>query len=115
MHSKIWEKRPHKVYLAVFCGFSTKAIHIDIVFDLTTDAFIGVIPVRAPHFVVLWVAAVESAKHYLIRSVSTSSMKYEELETVAKFRLQGIHHIQGGNKYLTKGKCLETMALRVST
>ncbi|XP_075155734.1 uncharacterized protein LOC142229085 [Haematobia irritans] len=36
----------------------------------------------APHYGGLWEAAVKSAKHLLLRSVSTASLTYEELETV---------------------------------
>ncbi|XP_075157775.1 uncharacterized protein LOC142231042 [Haematobia irritans] len=140
VHYKLRGKRPHKVYIAVFCCFATKAIHMEVVTDLTTDAFIGAlkrlisrrgrcqtiysdngtnfvgarnqlkeletsifgkesqetigracskemiefkfIPPRAPHFGGLWEAAVKSAKHLLLRSVSTASLTYEELETV---------------------------------
>ncbi|XP_055920727.1 uncharacterized protein LOC129952226 [Eupeodes corollae] len=140
VHFKIRGKKPHKVYLAVFCCFSTKAVHLEIVTDLTTEAFIGAvrrfisrrgriqtlycdnatnfvgaknqlaelkdilhttearesiikassdkgitfkfIPPRAPHFGGLWEAAVKSAKHLLLRTVSTASLTHEELETV---------------------------------
>lgn len=41
IHHKIRGKRPHKAYLSVFCCFATKAVHLEIVGDLSTDAFIG--------------------------------------------------------------------------
>lgn len=140
VHYKVRGKKPQKAYIAVFCCFATKAVHLELVSDLTTDAFVGslkrfisrrghcqnlycdnatnfvgaknqlqelsqaiydsnsseiinrecttrgitfhFIPPRAPHFGGLWEAAVKSAKHLLIRSVSTASLTYEELETV---------------------------------
>lgn len=140
IHFKIRGKKPTKAYLAIFCCFATKAVHLELVSDLTTEAFIGAlkrfigrrghcqnlysdnatnfvgannqlkelscaifstnaqekickvssekginfrfIPPRAPHFGGLWEAAVKSAKHLLIRSVSPVSLTYEELETV---------------------------------
>lgn len=36
-------KRSRKDYVAVFWGFSTKVIHVEIVSDLTTDVYIGVL------------------------------------------------------------------------
>ncbi|XP_037928768.1 uncharacterized protein LOC119663185 [Teleopsis dalmanni] len=39
-HYRIRGKRPTKSYVAVFCCFATKAIHMEVVTDLTTDAFI---------------------------------------------------------------------------
>ncbi|XP_075150831.1 uncharacterized protein LOC142224938 [Haematobia irritans] len=41
VHFKTRGKRPQKAYLVIFCCFSTKAVHIELVTDLTTDAFIG--------------------------------------------------------------------------
>lgn len=43
VHYKVRGKRPHKAYIAIFCCFSTKAVHLELVSDLTTDAFIGAI------------------------------------------------------------------------
>ncbi|GBP97211.1 hypothetical protein EVAR_67636_1 [Eumeta japonica] len=105
IHHKIRGKRPDKAYIAVFCCFATKAVHMEVVSNLSTEAFIGAlrrfitsprkitqtcnqsinfkfIPPRAPHFGGLWEAAVKSAKHLLVRSVSAASLTYEELETV---------------------------------
>jgi len=140
VHYKVRGKRPQKAYLAVFCCFASKAVHLELVTDLTTDAFIGAlkrfiarrghckalysdnatnfvgaknkleelndiiysenaknsiiracskkgiefhfIPPRSPHFGGLWEAAVKSAKHLLLKNVSTASLTYEELETV---------------------------------
>ncbi|XP_037931108.1 uncharacterized protein LOC119665920 [Teleopsis dalmanni] len=41
VHYKTRGKRPQKAYIAVFCCFATKAVHLKLVTDLTTDAFIG--------------------------------------------------------------------------
>ncbi|XP_041566057.1 uncharacterized protein LOC121467816 [Drosophila elegans] len=39
--SEVWNKAPHKCYIAVFVCFSTKAAHLEVVQDLTTDSFIA--------------------------------------------------------------------------
>jgi len=41
VHYKIRGKKPHKVYLASFCCFTTKAVRLEVVSDLTTQAFLA--------------------------------------------------------------------------
>lgn len=41
IHYKVRGKQATKAYLAVFCCFATKAVHLELVSDLTTDGFIG--------------------------------------------------------------------------
>ncbi|KAH8232106.1 hypothetical protein KR032_003514, partial [Drosophila birchii] len=140
IHHKIRGKRPDKAYIAVFCCFATKAVHLELVSDLTTDAFLAAlrrflgrrgkcqtihcdnatnfvgannqlkaleetifteqaqtrivnqcskqqvefkfIPPRAPSFGGLWEAAVKSAKRLLVSVTATSSLTFEELNTV---------------------------------
>ena len=40
IHHKIRGKRPDKAHIALFCYFSTKAIHMELVNDLSTAKFI---------------------------------------------------------------------------
>ncbi|XP_055840968.1 uncharacterized protein LOC129908493 [Episyrphus balteatus] len=40
-HYKIRGKKPQKSYIAIFCCFSTKACHLELVTDLTAQGFIG--------------------------------------------------------------------------
>ncbi|GFW63254.1 integrase catalytic domain-containing protein [Trichonephila clavipes] len=94
--------------------FNCSAIHIEIVSDLTSDAFIATlkrffsrrddnlagflsaegiewkfIPPRAPSFGGLWEASVKSIKYHLRRVVSVSNLTYEEFLTVC-IQLEGI-------------------------
>jgi len=41
VHYKIRGKKPHKVYLAIFCCFTTKAVSLEVVSGLTTQAFLA--------------------------------------------------------------------------
>lgn len=139
--SPIRNRGPTKVYVAIFVCFSTKAVHIELVSDLSTPAFIAAlrrlvarrgqivelnsdnatafkgaanalhrvyqmlkveendrnaiftwcsengirwkfIPPRAPHFGGLWEAAVKSAKTHLLKTMGTTSAKYEDMLTL---------------------------------
>ncbi|GFX26240.1 uncharacterized protein TNCV_948401 [Trichonephila clavipes] len=94
--------------------FNCSAIHIEIVSDLTSDAFIATlkrffsrrddnlagflsaegiewkfIPPRAPSFGGLWEASVKPIKYHLKRVVSGSDLTYEECLTVC-IQIEGI-------------------------
>ncbi|XP_062557884.1 uncharacterized protein LOC134222737 [Armigeres subalbatus] len=139
--SAVRTRGPTKVYVAIFVCFSTKAVHIELVSDLSTPAFLAAlrrlvarrgrivelhsdnattfkgashalnrvyrmlkteaadrnqifdwcsgneitwkfIPPRAPHFGGLWEAAVQSAKHHLLKVVGNVNLAYEDLLTL---------------------------------
>lgn len=40
-HFPIRGKRPQKTYIAVFCCFATKTVHLELVSNLATETFIG--------------------------------------------------------------------------
>ncbi|XP_065082630.1 uncharacterized protein LOC135705008 [Ochlerotatus camptorhynchus] len=98
-----------KSYVAVYVCMATKAVHLEGVSDLSTDAFMAsfrrfiarrgmvqeihsdnassfiewnFIPPDAPEFGGLWEAAVKSAKTHLKRVVGNTTLTFEELCTI---------------------------------
>ncbi|XP_012162778.1 uncharacterized protein LOC101451847 [Ceratitis capitata] len=78
---RIRGRAPTKSYLAVFVCLVTKAVHIEVVSDLSTHSFLNAL--KAPHFGGLWEAAVKSAKGLLNRTLANTRLTFEELSTVA--------------------------------
>lgn len=89
---------PTKALIAVFVCFVTKAVHQELVSNLSTDAFLAAlrrfiarssnrvtwrfIPPRAPHFGGLWEAAVRPMKLHLKRVLGNRSLTYEDMTTL---------------------------------
>ncbi|XP_075170487.1 uncharacterized protein LOC142242854 [Haematobia irritans] len=98
---------PYKSYIAAFVCFTTKAVHLEAVSDLSSDAFMAALKrfigrrglpskiycdnatnfigaeskLKAPHFGGLWEAAVKSAKGHLFRALPNARLTFEELST----------------------------------
>ncbi|GFT89729.1 integrase catalytic domain-containing protein [Trichonephila clavipes] len=101
----------NKVYICVCICFSTKAIHLELLSDLTSDAaliatlkhftsrrakyFVSenidwkfILP-KSPHFRGLWEAGVKSVKHHLKRAIGNLHLSFEEFETM-RIQVEGI-------------------------
>ncbi|GBO03254.1 hypothetical protein AVEN_74550-1, partial [Araneus ventricosus] len=79
--------RNTKCYICVFVCFATKAVHLEVVSDLTSRAFIAclkrfVARRASPHFGGLWESVVKSFKFHLKRVIGTASVTFEELATI---------------------------------
>ncbi|XP_044315306.1 uncharacterized protein LOC123037686 [Drosophila rhopaloa] len=84
---EVRNKAPVKYYVSVFICSATKDVHLELVKDLSTTAFLQsiewhFIPPRSPHFGGLWEAAVKTAKHHFYRAVGSSILGFEELRTL---------------------------------
>ncbi|GBN42555.1 hypothetical protein AVEN_69906-1 [Araneus ventricosus] len=79
--------RNTKCYICVFVCFATKAVHLEVVSDLTSRTFIAclkrfVARRASPHFGGLWESVVKSFKFHLKRVIGTASVTFEELATI---------------------------------
>nr|XP_029711525.1 uncharacterized protein LOC115256725 [Aedes albopictus] len=74
----------YKAYVAVFVCFATRAIHLELVGDLTADAFIAALHQAGRLLCQISnrMAGVRSAKYHLKRITGTANMNFEEYTTV---------------------------------
>ncbi|XP_043485177.1 uncharacterized protein LOC122513015 [Leptopilina heterotoma] len=106
---KVSRNKTGKAYLCVFVCMAVKAVHLELVSDLTTNAFLNAlkrfisrrgkcltimsdnannsikwsfIPPYSPHMGGLWEAAVKSAKSHLKTVINETPLTVEELYTV---------------------------------
>ncbi|GFU95285.1 integrase catalytic domain-containing protein [Trichonephila clavipes] len=89
----------NKVYICICICFSTKAIHLELLSDLTSDDLIATlkrftsrrefIPPKSPHLGGLWEAGVKSVKHHLKRAIGNLHFTFEEFETIM-IQVEGI-------------------------
>ena len=100
-HSHVRKLTLVKNYICICVCFSTKATQIEVVSDLSTEAFLVALkrftarrglpsecirwnfsPECAPHFGGLWEAAMKSAKLHLRRVIGQQFLDYEEFSTL---------------------------------
>ncbi|XP_011859105.1 PREDICTED: uncharacterized protein LOC105556617 [Vollenhovia emeryi] len=83
-------RKTGKSYISLFVCFTTKAVHLETVSDLSSASFIAALRRFAgrrgypqpPHMGGLWEAGVKSCKFHLKRVVGESLLTFEELSTV---------------------------------
>ncbi|XP_054282631.1 uncharacterized protein LOC128999895 [Macrosteles quadrilineatus] len=78
-----------KTYLCLFVCMATKAVHLKVVTDLTTDAFIASLTrfvsrrgLSSPNFGGLWEEAIKSAKYHINRVIGEHILTLPELMTL---------------------------------
>ncbi|GBP45861.1 hypothetical protein EVAR_31766_1 [Eumeta japonica] len=76
-----------KTYISVFVCLATRAVHLELVSDLTKEAFISALNrfmarrAYTPHFGGLWESAVKSIKYHLRRVLGLTHLTYDEMCT----------------------------------
>ncbi|XP_033229541.1 uncharacterized protein LOC117181082 [Belonocnema kinseyi] len=84
-----WNRRKVNMCAAILACLATKAIYIELVSDLTTEALTEkniachFIPSRSPHFGRLWEATEKSFKHHMLRVIGDKLLQFDELLTFA--------------------------------